>query len=122
MKEKNIMTAGPMLICKGKMIPQRNDRSFITHRHNRTALGIRKDGTTILLVVDGRFKDEAEGFTIPELERVMLWLGCTEAINLDGGGSSTMYIKDNGVVNYPSDNGQHDHEGERPVSNAILIL
>ncbi|MBP5547071.1 MAG: phosphodiester glycosidase family protein [Bacteroidales bacterium] len=122
MKEKNIMTAGPLLIRKGEMLPQRDDRTFITRRHNRTALGIRKDGSTILLVVDGRFKDEAEGFTIPELERVMLWLGCTEAINLDGGGSSTMYVKDRGVVNYPSDNGRHDHEGERPVSNAILIL
>ena len=52
----------------------------------------------------------------------MLWLGCTEAINLDGGGSSTMYIKDEGVINFPSDNKQHDHEGERPVSNAILVL
>jgi exopolysaccharide biosynthesis protein len=52
----------------------------------------------------------------------MRWLGCSSAINLDGGGSSTMYIKDSGVVNYPSDNNQHDHEGERPVSNAILIL
>lgn len=52
----------------------------------------------------------------------MRWLGCTEAINLDGGGSSTMYIKEFGVVNYPSDNGLHDHEGERPVSNAILLL
>ena len=122
MKEKNIMTAGPLLIRKGEMLPQRDDRTFITRRHNRTALGIRKDGSTILLVVDGRFKDEAEGFTIPELERVMLWLGCTEAINLDGGGSSTMYVKDRGVVNYPSYNGRHDHEGERPVSNAILIL
>ena len=47
---------------------------------------------------------------------------CTEAINLDGGGSSTMYIKDEGVINFPSDNKQHDHEGERPVSNAILVL
>ena len=73
-------------------------------------------------MADGRFKDTAEGFTLPELERIMLWLGCTEAINLDGGGSSTMYIKDEGVINFPSDNKQHDHEGERPVSNAILVL
>ena len=122
MTERNIMTAGPMLIRRGKMIAQRDDRSFVTVRHNRTALGIKKDGTTILLVADGRFKDTAEGFTLPELERIMLWLGCTEAINLDGGGSSTMYIKDEGVINFPSDNKQHDHEGERPVSNAILVL
>ena len=116
------MTAGPMLLRKGQYVPQRDDRTFVTKRHNRTALGLRPDGTTVLLVADGRFKDKAEGLTLPELERVMRWLGCTEAINLDGGGSSTMYIKDKGVVNYPSDNNRHDHEGQRPVSNAILLL
>lgn len=122
MIEKNIMTAGPMLLRNGEMVPQRDDRTFVTRRHNRTALGIRPDGTTLLVVADGRFKHKAEGLSLPELERVMQWLGCTEAINLDGGGSSTMYIKDNGVVNYPSDNNRHDHEGQRPVSNAILLL
>ncbi|MCK4879516.1 MAG: phosphodiester glycosidase family protein, partial [Bacteroidales bacterium] len=43
--------------------------------------------------------------------------GCIDAINLDGGGSTTMWTKDNGVVNRPS-----DKRGERPVANAILIL
>lgn len=118
----DIMTAGPMLLRQGQYVPQRDDRTFVTKRHNRTALGLRPDGTTVLLVADGRFKDKAEGLTLPELERVMRWLGCTEAINLDGGGSSTMYIKEKGVVNYPSDNNRHDHEGQRPVSNAILLL
>ncbi len=122
MKEKNIMTAGPMLLQAGEMVPQRDDRTFVTKRHNRTAVGVRPDGTTLLVVADGRFKHQAEGLSLFELERVMRWLGCTEAINLDGGGSSTMYIKEFGVVNYPSDNGLHDHEGERPVSNAILLL
>ena len=122
MKESDIMTAGPMLLWKGENVPQRDDRSFVTKRHNRTALGRRPDGSYILFVADGRFKDHAEGLTIYELQRVMRWLGCSSAINLDGGGSSTMYIKESGVVNYPSDNRQHDHEGERPVSNAILVL
>ena len=122
MKEKNIMTAGPMLLRKGALVPQRDDRTFVTKRHNRTALGVRPDGTTLLVVADGRFKHKAEGLSLTELERVMHWLGCTEAINLDGGGSSTMYVKDSGVVNYPSDNNRHDHEGQRPVSNAILLL
>lgn len=122
MKEKNIMTAGPMLLHEGALVPQRDDRTFVTKRHNRTALGVRPDGTTLLVVADGRFKHKAEGLSLTELERVMHWLGCTEAINLDGGGSSTMYVKDSGVVNYPSDNNRHDHEGQRPVSNAILLL
>ena len=123
--DSNIMTAGPMLIRKGMTVPQRDDRTFVTHRHNRTALGMRPDGTTLLVVADGRFKHQAEGLSLPELEMVMRWLGCTEAINLDGGGSSTMYVHGKphgGVVNYPSDNNQHDHEGQRPVSNAILVL
>ena len=123
--DSNIMTAGPMLLRKGEMVPQRDDRTFVTHRHNRTALGLRPDGTTLLVVADGRFKHTAEGLTLPELEMVMRWLGCTDAINLDGGGSSTMYVHGKphgGVVNYPSDNKQHDHEGQRPVSNAILVL
>lgn len=125
LKDSNIMTAGPMLLKDGKDVPQRGDRSFVTHRHNRTALGIRPDGTTLLLVADGRFKHQAEGLSLPELQRIMRWLGCTEAINLDGGGSTTMYVHDhphNGVVNHPSDNYFYDHEGQRPVSNAILVL
>ena len=125
LKDSNIMTAGPMLLRGGEEVPQRDDRTFVTHRHNRTALGIRPDGTTLLLVADGRFKHQAEGLSLPELQRIMRWLGCSDAINLDGGGSTTMYVhdrEDDGIVNYPSDNRRHDHEGQRPVSNAILVL
>ena len=123
--DSNIMTAGPMLLIDGRAVPQRDDRTFVTKRHNRTALGIRDDGTTLLLVADGRFSHRAEGLTLPELTMVMRWLGCTNAINLDGGGSSTMYVHnkpDSGVVNYPSDNSRFDHSGQRPVANAILVL
>lgn len=125
LKDSNIMTAGPMLLRGGTPVVQRDDRTFVTKRHNRTALGLKPDGTVILMVADGRFKHQAEGLTLPELQRIMRWLGCTDAINLDGGGSTTMYVHNKphaGVVNYPSDNGLHDHEGERPVSNAILVL
>ncbi len=125
LQDSNVMTAGPMLLHGGIEVPQRDDRTFVTRRHNRTALGIRPDGTTLLVVVDGRFKHQAEGLSLLELQRVMRWLGCTEAINLDGGGSSTMYVHNrpfDGIVNYPSDNQRHDHEGQRPVSNAILVL
>lgn len=125
LKDSNIMTAGPMLLIGGREVPQRDDRTFVTHRHNRTALGIRPDGTTLLLVADGRFKHQAEGLSLFELQRIMRWLGCTDAINLDGGGSTTMYVHDrdhDGIVNYPSDNRRHNHEGQRPVSNAILVL
>lgn len=120
--DADVMTAGPMLIWQGQRVPQRDDRTFVTHRHNRTALGLRPDGTVILLVADGRFRQQAEGFSLTDLERVMQWLGCDEAINLDGGGSTTLYVAEKGgVVNYPSDNNQYDHHGERPVSNAIIV-
>jgi exopolysaccharide biosynthesis protein len=55
----------------------------------------------------------------------MKWLSCVDALNLDGGGSSTMVIRgqpNNGVVNYPSDNKKFDHEGEREVANALVVL
>jgi len=52
-----------------------------------------------------------------ETQKYLLDLGCYDAINLDGGGSTTMWIKDKGIVNFPS-----DKEGERLVSNAILLL
>ena len=123
--DSNVMTAGPMLLWHGDEVPQRDDRTFVTKRHNRTAVGIKNDGTTLLVVADGRFSHQAEGFSLPELTRVMRWLGCTDAINLDGGGSTTMYVHDyphDGVVNHPSDNRRHDHQGQRPVSNAVLVL
>lgn len=125
LRDSNLMTAGPMLVYRGMDVPQNLAKRFVTDRHNRTALGLKPDGTVVLLVVDGRSKREAEGLTLPELTRVMRWLGCCDAINLDGGGSSTMYIKDKGfegVVNHPSDNGRFDPEGQRPVANAILVV
>lgn len=125
LKDSNLMTAGPMLLYKGSVVEQRMDRHFIMGRHNRTAIGLRPDGTVLLVVADGRAKRESEGLTIPELTRVMRWLGCCDAVNLDGGGSSTMYVKEkglDGVVNHPSDNGRFDPAGQRPVANAILVV
>lgn len=125
LKDSNLMTAGPMLLYKGAVVEQRMDRHFIMGRHNRTAIGLRPDGTVLLVVADGRAKRESEGLSIPELTRVMRWLGCSDAVNLDGGGSSTMYVKEkglDGVVNHPSDNGRFDPAGQRPVANAILVV
>lgn len=123
--DSNIMTAGPMLLWHGERVPQRDDRTFVTQRHNRTALGITADGTAILLTADGRFRNIAEGFTLPELASIMKWLGCVNAINLDGGGSTTMFVRgrpNGGLLTHPSDNGKFDYKGERPVSNAILVF
>ncbi len=120
----DIMTAGPLLIWHDTLQYMRNDRTFVTNRHNRTAVGIRDDGTVLLLVADGRHK-QAEGLSLTELQQIFRWLGCRDALNLDGGGSTTLFLNINdyqGVLNCPSDNGRFDHEGERGVSNAVLIL
>ncbi len=120
----DIMTAGPLLIWHDTLQYMRDDRTFVTNRHNRTAVGIREDGTVLLLVADGRHK-QAEGLSLTELQQIFRWLGCRDALNLDGGGSTTIWLDfDNyqGVVNCPSDNGRFDHEGERGVSNAVLIM
>ena len=125
MTDNDVMTAGPMLICRGTDVPQRLDRRFVYARHNRTAIGLKADGTIILLVADGRSRNNADGLSLPELTRVMRWLGCCDAANLDGGGSSTMYIRNgstNGIVNHPSDNGRFDPLGQRRVANAILLV
>lgn len=120
----NIMTAGPLLIWHDSLQYMRNDRTFVTQRHNRTAVGIREDGTVLLFVADGRFK-QAEGLSLTELQQLLHWLGCRDALNLDGGGSTTMYLNlgdYQGVINCPSDNGRFDHAGERGVSNAVMVI
>jgi len=120
----NIMTAGPLLIWHDTLQYLRNDRTFVTQRHNRTAVGVREDGTVLLLVADGRFK-EAEGLSLTELQQILRWLGCRDALNLDGGGSTTLFLNlgdYQGVANCPSDNGRFDHAGERGVSNAVMVI
>lgn len=97
--------------------------SFYTARHPRTAVGKKSDGTVILLTADGR-STQAAGLSLTELQKIMKWLGARYAINLDGGGSTTMYVaggSDNGVVNHPSDNKLFDNMGQRKVANAILV-
>lgn len=123
LKASDIMTAGPMLIRDGQILPMRNDKTFVTFRHNRTAVGMRADGTILLVVVDGRTR-QSEGLSLTDFARLLRFLGCRQALNLDGGGSTTMYVKDyknGGIVNHPSDNGRYDFAGERTVSNCIIV-
>jgi exopolysaccharide biosynthesis protein len=116
--EKDIMLSGPLLIFN-KNKEELDSSSFTTARHPRTAIGIKADGKVILLTVDGRQENSA-GMSLHELTNTMRWLGCVSAINLDGGGSTTLWIKE-GIVNYPSDNKKWDHEGERKVANVVII-
>lgn len=115
-----IVGGGPLLVTAGKAAASTDSEQFspdFSHkRHPRTALGIRSDGKLLLATVDGRQPQKSVGMTIEELTALMIELGCVEAINLDGGGSTTMVVN-NRVVNNPS-----DATGERPVSDALLVF
>ena len=115
---ETILTAGPMLLLDG-VRSDLHPFKFNSNRHPRTAFGIRMDGTLIFVVADGR-NAKAAGLSMAELQQVMIWLGCRDAINLDGGGSSTMVVS-GAVVNHPCDNRRFDADGERPVANAWVI-
>jgi len=91
--------------------------SFSTTRHPRTAVGYNRDKTKLyLFVADGRQSEYSIGMSLRELAKFMLDWGVHNGINLDGGGSSTMYVRGN-VVNRPSDT-----TGERKVTNALMVL
>jgi large repetitive protein len=101
---------GPTLLRAGKPAQW---RGWLQLRHPRTAIGWNKD-FIYLVEVDGR-QSNSIGMTFPELADYMLKLGCQEALNLDGGGSATLWM-DGQVKNSPSP-GQ-----ERPAANAVVLL
>ena len=84
-------------------------------RNPRTFAGVDARGRTLLATVDGRSTDSLE-LTILETGDVAKALGMRNALNLDGGGSTTMVVRGE-VVNQPSDT-----TGERPVGDALLIV
>lgn len=91
--------------------------SFTYTRHPRSAIGFNADTSRFFFVtVDGRQPGYSEGMTLPELAGFMRELGCEQALNLDGGGSTTMVVRGK-VVNRPS-----DAAGERAVANALLLI
>ena len=117
----NIMLAGPMLLAQDTRA-QLSKNAFNDNRHPRTAVGL-KGNKLILITVDGR-RRESQGMSLHELTHILKWYGCEDAMNLDGGGSTAMYILNephNGIVSYPADNNKFDHAGERKVSNIVYI-
>ena len=146
---KEAMASGPVLILDGEIVvpllmgdkadganvsamadEQKQGSKIRTHyssaqfydkRHPRAAFGYDDDGNGYLVVIDGRFKGQADGATIYETAYICHMLGMTEAINLDGGGSTTLWTEKTGVINHPYDNKTFDHEGERSVPNLIVV-
>jgi hypothetical protein len=100
---------GPLLVRNGVAA-----KFKIAERHPRAAFGF-NDKYFFFVAVDGRRPGISNGMTYEELAREMKKIGCTEAINLDGGGSATLWV--NGQIkNIPSDN------RERPCGNALVAL
>ena len=94
---------------------------FVERQHPRTAIGKTKDGFIILVVVDGRNKDKSVGVSLSGLANIMKDLGCIDAVNLGGGGDTTMYL--NGKVINDTSGGENQNKNlERPVSDAIIVL
>lgn len=98
-----------------------------TTRASRTAIGIKADGTVVMLMVDGRQAPYSVGMTMAEVAASMEALGCVEAVNLDGGGSSTFATQREGELENNTSAGLtlrcRPSDGyERKVSNTIMVL
>ena len=117
-KIHNVISGGPRLVHDGKVDvawdAEKFRDSFVNKRHPRSAVGITDAGELWFVTVDGRQK-QADGATLQELGAIMRRLGCVEALNFDGGGSSDLSIP-SGPLNRPSDG------AERPVANSFLFL
>jgi exopolysaccharide biosynthesis protein len=118
----DVLVTGPLLLKDRKKVSL-NRTSLVITKHPRSCIGVLNNHKIILVAIDGRTAD-AQGMTLFKLTDLMISLRCKDAVNLDGGGSTTMWINGkpfNGVVNMPCDNKKFDHEGERAVSDIFII-
>jgi hypothetical protein len=117
---EDIVGGAGLLVYKGKPVSDWTDEGlrpgFTTERHPRTMIGVSRDEVIWLITVDGRNPQVSVGMTFAELQRLALDLNLTYALNLDGGGSTTMVVQGN-VVNHPS-----DPTGPRRVSDGIVVV
>jgi hypothetical protein len=117
---RNAIAGGPALVHNGRLQKVRvapdapYEMSSLLERHPRTAVGW-NDQVIYLAQVDGRQKDWSVGMTADELAEYLLKLGCTEAINLDGGGSSCLWFAGQ-IRNHPCDG------FERSVANSLIVF
>lgn len=116
---KTAIGGGPVLLQEGRInITNQEEQMFVdglNDRHPRTAMGYTKNRKLIVLVIEGRNPGKAEGATLAEEAKILQDLGCVEALNLDGGGSSCMLINGRETIR-PS-----DKEGQRPVPAVFII-
>jgi hypothetical protein len=120
---RGVLTAlggGPVLVLNGKAqkivasVSDAYESSSMLERHPRSAVGWSRDWF-FLVEVDGRQRDLSDGMTLEELSGFLLKLGCDNALNLDGGGSSTLWFRGQ-VRNDPCDG------YERTIANSLVVL
>ena len=118
-KIEDALSAGPNLISNGKINITSDQELFfgtsIPKTHPRTAAGYTKDGKLVFMVVDGR-QEKSRGVNLQELAQLLLDLGCVEALNLDGGGSSTLVVN-NRLINLPA-----GKSIQREVMSALAVF
>ena len=116
---REALGGGPSLVSNGKVQVTADEEVFfgtsIPKIHPRTACGYTADGKLILLVVDGR-QEASRGVNLQELALIMQQLGCVEALNLDGGGSSTL-VAGGRLINRPEGG-----TAEREVMSALAVF
>lgn len=112
---EHIIGGGPYLVKNGEVFVDMTAQKLqaIGGRNPRTAIGYTKDNDLILITADGR-EGSSIGLTLIELANLMKTLGCVNAINLDGGGSTVMYVNGQ-IVNHPV------QKGGIALSNALVI-
>ncbi len=112
---EHIISGGPYLVKENEIFVDMTEEKLnaIGGRNPRTAIGYTQDGRFIMVTVDGR-EENSIGMTLIELANFMKSLGCYNAMNLDGGGSSVMYFN-GATVNNPA------VKGGIPLSNALVI-
>ena len=111
---------GPVLMQQGKIKITNNEEvkfagKAIDDKHPRTAMGYTKDNKLIILVVEGRNPGKAEGATLTQQAQIFKDLGCWEALNLDGGGSSCLLVNGKETIKVS------DATGQRPVPAVFMI-
>lgn len=119
-KMRTAVGGGPVLVQKGGInISNEEELKFtgkaINDKHPRTCMGYTNDGYLIIMVIQGRFPGIAEGATLTQQAKLLIDIGCVEALNLDGGGSSCMLVNGKETIK-PSDKG-----GERAIPAVFII-
>lgn len=119
------LASGPLMVENGNICDFSTvSQSFVDTKHPRSAICITRDKKVLLITVDGRLPKNSIGVSIREFTHLVKLLGAYDALNLDGGGSTSLWMDqagENGIVNCPCDNRKFDHQGERRIANAIYV-